>query len=119
MINFGKLFHSKLKKALIVNLTVIAAVCVYYAILLFLDISCPIKLLLGFDCPTCGSTTAVLCLLKGDFQGYLNKPFSLPLLVAIALEINKPLFKKPVIIDIYAITVAAGNLVYYLVTVIF
>ncbi len=119
MINFGKLFSNKIKKALIINLTVIAVVCVYYALLNFLDISCPLKLLLGFDCPTCGSTTAVLCLLKGDFRGYLSKPFALPLFVAVMLEINRFLFKKPVIIDVFTVIVAVGNFVYYLVTVIF
>ncbi len=119
MINFGKLCSNKIKKALIVNLAVIAVVCLYYALLNLTDVSCPLKLLLGFDCPTCGSTTAVLSLLKGDFQGYLNKPFSLPLFVAVILEINRFLFKKPVIIDVFTITMAVGNFVYYLVTVIF
>ena len=118
MTNFGKPF-SKLKKAIIVNLIVLAVVCAYYALLNLTGISCPLKLLLGFDCPTCGSTTAVLCLFKGDFKGYFVKPFSLPLFVAVILEINRFLFKKPIIIDIFTVTVAVANFVFYLITVIF
>lgn len=118
MINSGKRCNAKLKKAFIINLVAVVIALLYYAVLGFLDITCPIKALLGFPCPVCGSTTAILRLLKGDVAGYFStQPFSLPILIAVALLINRFLFKKPftVIIDVYAIAVAVANFIYYLI----
>lgn len=108
--------HSNLKKALIVNGGLVLIVCLYYLLLNLTGISCPLKFILGFNCPTCNSTTAVLTLLKGDFLGYLKlQPFSIPLGIAVLLEVNRFLFKKPLAIDIYAVTVAVGNFIYYII----
>lgn len=118
MTKFGKRCNSKLIKALKVNLLVIAVTCAYYAVMGFLGITCPFKAIFKFSCPACGCTTAVLCLLKGDIAGYFAaQPFSLLILIAIALEINRFLFKKTVVIDAYAITIAVCNLVYYFIKI--
>lgn len=118
MIKSGKRCNSKLIKALKVNLLVIAVACVYYAVTGLLGITCPIKAIFNFPCPTCGSTTAVICLLKGNVEGYFAaQPFSLLILIAIALEINRFLFNKTVVIDAYAITVAVCNLAYYFIKI--
>lgn len=118
MTKSGKRCNSKAIKALKVNLLVIAVACAYYVVLGFLGITCPIKAIFNFPCPVCGSTTAVICLLKGNIEGYFSaQPFSLLILVAAALEINRFLFKKPVFIDAYAITVAGCNLAYYFIKI--
>lgn len=118
MTKSGKRYNSKALKTLKVNLLVIAVACAYYAVLGLLGITCPIKAIFNFPCPVCGSTTAIICLLKGNIEGYFAaQPFSLPVLIAIALEINRFLFKKPVVIDVYAITIAVCNLTYYFIKI--
>lgn len=116
MIQSGNIFNNKAVKAVIINLSVAAFLGTYYLVLNLIGISCPIKAVLGIKCPTCGVTTALLCLLKGDLRGYWStQPFALLLASAVLLEINGFLFKKRIAIDIYAVTVAAANFVYYLV----
>ncbi len=67
-----------------------AAVIVIYILLPF---GCPIKYFLHFECPACGSTRAILSLLKGDIGGYFNyNPMALPLLFVALFGLHKNLF---------------------------
>ena len=60
-----------------------------YAVLAarFGGLPCPFRLVTGLQCPGCGVTTLLLCLLRGDWQGaWAANPFLLttsPLLAAI------------------------------------
>lgn len=116
----GKRFYNvNIRKILIINLTVILVVCAYYVLLGFLGISCPIRLLIGHNCPTCGTTTAILSLLKGDINGYFTtQPFALLLVIVFGCEVNRSVFKRPIIIDIATIIVAVANFIYYLIKII-
>ncbi len=116
MIQSGNIFNNKAVKTVIINLAAAAFLGVYYLVLNLIGISCPVKALFGIKCPTCGVTTALLCLFKGDLRGYWSaQPFALLLTSAVLLEINGFLFKKRKAVDIYAVTVAALNFIYYLI----
>lgn len=55
-------------------------------VLHYADVSCPVMLIFGKPCPTCGVTRAMLSLLCGDYQGYLSfQPMAVPLLFAVVL----------------------------------
>ena len=46
-------------------------------------ILCPLKRFTGIPCPTCGSTRAVVCVLKGDFVGaFRYQPLVMTLVIA-------------------------------------
>lgn len=116
MIRSGKLSNNKLLKAIIVNAAIVAALCLYYLLLRIIGVSCPVKAIFCIKCPTCGVTTAMLSLFCGDFYGYFStQPFAVFIGVAVILEVNRFLFKKTVFVDVYAVTVAALNFIYYLV----
>jgi len=56
-----------------------------------LDLECPVKRILGWDCPTCGTTRAVLALVKGNLRGYFqHQPFAVPLCMTAAAVFWKP-----------------------------
>ena len=45
-------------------------------------ILCPLKRFTGIPCPTCGSTRAVICALKGDFAGaFKYQPLVMTLII--------------------------------------
>ena len=61
-----------------------------------LGVGCPILWLTGFPCPTCGTTRALLALLRLDFHGYLfYQPFAVPLIAAVVLCIHGRLLVGP------------------------
>ena len=67
---------------------VLAAGALYAALAVrFGGLPCPFRLVTGLQCPGCGVTTLLLCLLRGDWQGaWAANPFLLatsPLLAAI------------------------------------
>lgn len=64
----------------------------YYLI----GVTCPILVLTGQICPTCGSTRAILSLLSGNFKMYVSyQPMAIPLVIAVILCIHLQLMKKP------------------------
>ena len=68
-----------LKEKLWVSAAILAGVGLLY----ILQISCPIRALLGIPCPGCGMTRALLCLLRLDFAAafsYHKMFWSVPLL---------------------------------------
>ena len=60
---------------------------------IILPIGCPIKYFLHFDCPACGSTRAIISLLRGDIRAYFTyNPVALPLLAVVLFALHKGLF---------------------------
>ncbi len=60
-------------------------------------------------------THAIIFLFKCGIKGYLTyNAFALPFAIAVLAEVNRFMFKKPIYVDVYAITVAVLNFVYYL-----
>ncbi|MBC8576336.1 DUF2752 domain-containing protein [Oscillospiraceae bacterium BX1] len=50
----------------------------------------------GQICPTCGSTRAILSLLRGNFKMYVSyQPMAIPLVIAVVLCIHLQFIKKP------------------------
>jgi len=91
----------------------------YYFLLKVLDTTCLFKYVFGIMCPTCGSTRALISLLKLDFHAYASyNIMALPILIAIFIAVHPKLFKQKfwkVIVIIIAIIAFA----YYLTTNIF
>ena len=72
--------------------TVPAAAAVVAAYI-FLPFGCPIKYFLHINCPACGSTRALVALLKGDTASYFfYNPIALPLLLIVLFALHKELF---------------------------
>lgn len=71
------------------TLALVLAAGAAYAVLAarFGGLPCPFRLVTGLQCPGCGVTTLLLCLLRADWQGaWATNPFllaTLPLLAAI------------------------------------
>lgn len=60
-----------------------------------LGVTCLIKYFTGIACPTCGMSGAVLCLLNGDFEGYISSnAFALPVGAIICSLVFPELWKK-------------------------
>lgn len=75
---------------------------------------CPFYAIFHIKCPTCGVTHAMVCLLKGDINGYISfHAMALPLMIASFLALHRNLFRKKRIIDCFCIIVAVVNICYY------
>lgn len=78
-----------LRKFLAVHIPAAVVIVLY----IILPIGCPIKYFLHFDCPACGSTRAIISLLRGDIHSYFTyNPASLPLLAVVLFALHKRLF---------------------------
>ncbi len=62
---------SKVKFVLLYHIKIILVVVLYYLILHILDWTCLIRGITKIPCPVCGSTRAILSLLKFDLNGYM------------------------------------------------
>lgn len=97
------------------HLLVIAAGTLYFLMCRFFDITCPIKAIIGINCPTCGMTRAILSLLRGDFDMYFKyNPFALPCVVSVFLLIHRHAFGTKKVCDIFAAAVLIMNFIYYI-----
>ncbi len=66
------------------DLVLVAVGFFYYFILYLIGDTCLIKRITNKDCPCCGMTRAILCLIKFDFNGYFRLNWlALPTLVII------------------------------------
>lgn len=78
-----------LRRFLAVHTAAAAVVAAY----IFLPFGCPIKYFLHINCPACGSTRALVALLKGDTASYFfYNPIALPLLLIVLFALHKELF---------------------------
>ena len=81
---------------------------------------CPIKYILKYDCPTCGVTRALVCLIRFDFIGYAKyNVMALFLFIAVILVINKEVFIHKRYVDYYIYIVVVVNFAYYIVRLSF
>lgn len=113
----GQKPYSRLWHFLLLNLGVALSVLLYVFVLSLLNISCPLRAVLGFRCPACGVTRAFSSLLAGDVSGYLEvQPMALPLAFVFFLEINKGFLKARwgKFIDIISIVTVTLNFFFYL-----
>lgn len=104
---------------------VIAFVCAYILALRVLNISCPIRAITTIPCPGCGSTRAILSLVKFDFAGYVHyNAMAVPAAIAVVtflsmdLDIVKKYLSKKVIYAI-VIPILACDMAYYIYRLIF
>lgn len=80
------------KKHIHICTTLLGVWITYYLI----GVTCPILFFTGQICPTCGSTRAILSLLRGNFKMYVSyQPMAIPLVVAVILCIHLQFMKKP------------------------
>ena len=78
-----------LRKFLAVHIPAAVVIVLY----IILPIGCPIKYFLHIDCPACGSTRAIISLLRGDIRAYFTyNPVALPLLAVVLFALHKGLF---------------------------
>ena len=71
-----------IKKHIHICIVLFGVQIIYY----LLDVTCPILLLTGKTCPTCGSTRAILSLLRGNVEMYVSyQPMAVPLAIAVIL----------------------------------
>ena len=96
------------------HLLALGVFVLYITVGYFLQLGCPIFTLLGFPCPTCGGTRALLSLLRLDVDGYLRyHALALPLLTAVWLMIHQRLFQRKRAIFASVCVVLILNTVYY------
>lgn len=78
------------KKAIEINVTMLAAALIYMAFMVRTGIFCPIRHFTGIPCAGCGMSRALSCLLRLDIRGSLsNNPALIPCLIAVVLLINR------------------------------
>lgn len=98
---------------------VLLIITVYYTVINFFGITCPIKVLTGKVCPTCGMTRAMLSLLRFDFKGYVHyNPMALFTGIAVQLIIHRKKIKPKLLSDMYCILALTANTVYHIITIL-
>ena len=72
------------------HLLVFVGIVLYFGLCHLLNITCPIKAVIGIPCPTCGMTRAMISLFRADIKSYMTyNPMALPMIVAVLLFIHK------------------------------
>ena len=80
-----------LRRFLAVHTAAAAVVAAY----IFLPFGCPIKYFLHINCPACGSTRALVALLRGDTASYFfYNPIALPLLLIVLPSLMMLIYKR-------------------------
>lgn len=76
---------------------------------------CPIQTWIKIPCPTCGTTRAMLSLLKGDIKSYFRyQPFALPLVIAVMIALHMKFITHKKVAKVYIYIVIFSNVIYYL-----
>lgn len=84
-----------MKKNILKHLVFLLVITLYYLVLYLLDITCPFLEIFDYPCPGCGSTRAIMSLLRGDWRGYLYyNPMSLVIIFALFIAFHKILLTK-------------------------
>gem|GEM_PF-530304 len=98
---------------------VILSICIAFVIFCIHIGSCPIKRMIGFDCPTCGVTRAMFSLVKGDFADYAKyHVLALPLVIATLFQVHCSCFKNKAIrttITVFTTLIVIGNFLIYII----
>ena len=77
-------------------------------------ITCPILMLSGIPCPTCGVSRALLSLIHLDLISYTHyQPMAIPLILATVLSFHLKSIKRKQPIIIFIILVLTINLIIY------
>jgi len=78
------------------NFVILSVIAMFYGVLHYLGITCPIRFVTGISCPGCGMTRAWLSLVRGDYQqAFAFHPlFIIPLFFVIFYLFRKHLSKK-------------------------
>ena len=97
---------------------ILSVIAVFFVFFILFDFTCPIKFLVGYPCPTCGVTRAMLSLLRFDFNAYMHyNALALFLATSILLFIHARFIKSKTlryIIYIYFALVMVANVPYYI-----
>ncbi|MBQ4121006.1 MAG: DUF2752 domain-containing protein [Clostridia bacterium] len=105
-----------MKKTTIRHIQYFFIISLFVCLITVSDIGCPILFFIHIPCPACGSTRALLSLIKFDFKGYLYyHALSLPLLVSVWLMVHIKLLKKQKVIGVFVFSVVILNFLYYLI----
>lgn len=101
------------------KITAICVILLFFFVMYLFDITCPIKAIFGFPCPACGTTRAMMSLLRLDFRSYFNyNPTALLLAVAFFLVLFGDKESKKAI-NVYAVLVAVLNFAIYVARMFF
>ena len=92
-----------------------SVIILYYLIMNVFGITCPLKAIFGWICPTCGMTRAMICFFKLDMQGYFShNAMALPIAVTIILLMFRNYLKCKRVVLIVGIGILLLNLLYYI-----
>ena len=101
---------------LLIDLTLLLIATLYYITIYLLGTTCLIKKAIGIDCPTCGLTRSLICLLKGDIHGYFEFNFlSLPTLLILYLSFHIKNEKIKKILNVLIIALALAIFIRYII----
>ena len=94
---------------------IIITFALFLVVCKLLKISCIIYKVIGFKCPTCNMTSAVLALIKGDFNTYVRlNVMAVPVLIVFLGELfNKSTSKYKIFFDIFSVIILVINFIYY------
>ncbi len=107
---------TKIINWLLIDLTILLIAALYYLLIYLLDTSCLIKKIIGIECPTCGMTRSIVCLLKGDILGYFRFNYlGLPTLLVIYLTFHIQNEKSKKIMNVICIALALAILLRYII----
>ena len=105
-----------IKKWLFIDLIVLFVGVGYYLATYFLGQTCLIKWIIKKECPTCGMSRAILCLLKGDIRGYFSFNYlALPTLIGFYALLHVSERTKK-FVNIYAVILAVCILIKFIFT---
>jgi len=101
------------------HLPVLLGIGTYFLICNLLQTGCLFKKIIGFDCPTCGMTRAILSLLRADVQGYFYyNPMALPMIASVWMYIHRKLLGDKKWITYFMIVSLILTIIRYIITFI-
>lgn len=103
------------KQRYISEIIILGAVIILAGIFAIAGIPCVIYYITGVPCPACGMTRAMVAILKGDLQSYMEyNLMALPVALAFLAELFQKAFgKRIIIVHIVSAGVLCINLIYY------
>ncbi len=84
-----------------------------------LKIDCLIYKIIGFPCPTCNMTRAMLALLRLDIRSYLSyNAMALPVCTVFVFQLFRDFLLSKKILDVVTIIIMIINFIYYILVLI-